>query len=269
MGDRMLNNGLSQKPVRKRWGLILMLPLLVGMFAFFILAMEWRGSLRIQRVVVKGFNTITAKEIANLAKVPTKTYIYTANLYDIQGRILRQSFIKSVQVNRQFPNKLSIEIVERIPVVSINCGQLCYIDADGVLFTSSATQKGFDIPLVSGISGAQTANIGKIFFSKEIFEAIEICQTAQLLDTALYHLISEINMNNGGDIILYTSDVGMPIMLGRKDIEKKLAMLENFWLNVAGTPDADKLHYIDLRFEDQVIVKQAAQQKRQEKKYSL
>jgi cell division septal protein FtsQ len=101
-----------------------------------------------------------------------------------------------------------------------------------------------------------------------MFEAIDVCQTAQSLDTAVYRLISEINMNNGGDIILYSSEAGVPVVVGRGEIEKKLLLLENFLVNNMATTDVENVQYIDLRFEDQVVVKRVQQLDRQHKKVS-
>ena len=81
-------------------------------------------------------------------------------------------------------------------------------------------------------------------------------------------MISEINMNSGSDIILYSSDVGVPIILGRGDVTRKLLMLENFWNDFVATNDVEKLRYIDLRFEDQVVVKWLHQPDHQTKKLS-
>ena len=261
-------NNEVQRPLRERWGMVLLVTLLLGANAVFILAMNWRDSLKVQRVVVEGVNTVSAKEIVNIAQVSSHALMYAVNLAQVQDRILHHPFIKSVAVYRQLPNKLNIDLVEREPVASINCGQLCYVDNDGMLLPCGESNKKFDLPLVSGIDGVQNARLGKTVMSKELFEAIEICRTAEALDTAVHHMISEINMNNGGDIILYAAEAGVPVIIGRGDVARKLLLLENFWMNTVGSTDVEGIQYIDLRFEDQVVVKRARQSERQLNKVS-
>ena len=91
--------------------------------------------------------------------------------------------------------------------------------------------------------------------NKELFAALEIIRQAQLLDSTIYHMISELDMNRGGDIRINSLDAGIPVILGREDIPKKLLLFETFWTNFVNAGDAQKLKYVDLRFEDQVVVK--------------
>lgn len=261
------NNGAEQQH-RSGWGVALMVALLIGATAVFVLAMKWRATLKVQRVVVEGVSTLSAKEIAALTNVSPRASMYSMNLAEIRDRISRHPFVLSVAVYRQLPNKLNVAIAEREPVASINCGQLCYVDREGVLLPFSESNKKFDLPLVSGINGIQNARLGTTVMSKDLFEAIEICQTAQALDTTVYHLISEINMNNGGDVILYSAEAGTPVIFGRDDVERKLLLLENFWNNNVGMTDAENVQYIDLRFKDQVVVKWAERKDQQGKKVS-
>ena len=266
MDNQQTDNSINIPSPRKRWGLLLLVPLCAGMIVLFVFSMEWKDSLKIQRVLVDGAKSISAKEIFSLAAVPLKSSLFAIDLFEVQSRVMAQPFMKSVRVCRQFPDVLRIDVVEREPIASLNAGQLHYIDEEGVPLPSSTSQRKFDLPLISGISGIQNVQLGKAISSKEIFDAIEICQAAQSIDTTVYRLISEINMNNGNDIILYSSDVGVPIILGHGDVQKKLIMLEHFWMNYINSGDAEKLQYIDLRFDDQVVVKKIHSPERPSKK---
>ena len=101
----------------------------------------------------------------------------------------------------------------------------------------------------------QDAPVGKVFAAKEMAEALGILKAAQAVDTTMYHFISEVDMQNGRDIILYSSDVVIQIFLGRGEIPKKLVTLHSFWGTVAKTADADRIKSLDLRYDDQVVVK--------------
>jgi len=252
-----VKNIVSGPPKRKRWSAVLLIVLLVGTTAILIFSMQWRATLKTQRVVVQGVTTLSAKDIVALAKVAPRSSMYSMNLAEIRDRIAHHPFILSVGVYRDLPNKINVDIVEREPVASINCGQLWYVDREGVLLPCNASARKFDLPLISGIEGVQNFRSGTTVTSKDVFEAINICQTAQDLDTTIYHMISEINMNNGGDIILYSAEAAVPVILGRDDVARKLLLLENFWSDNVGEIEPENIKYIDLRFKDQVVVKWA------------
>ena len=258
----------KRKGPSSRWGILALALLLACGTALSILSLKWRSTLRIQHIVVDGANALSVKDIVAMTKISARAPLYALNLVEIRDRIARHPFVLSAYVYRQFPNSVEIDVVERVPVAAVNCGQLCYTDRDGILLPYSESNKKFDLPLVSGIDGLQNAKPGAALMSKELQKAIELCQTAQALDTSIYHMISEVNMNNGGDIILYSSESGVPVIVGRDDIARKLLMFENFWSANVHPEDVEDMKYIDLRFRDQVVVKWAQQQAQQTKKAS-
>jgi cell division protein FtsQ len=256
MNDPMPQNAPTAGRKRtKRWEHWLMLPLVAGMVVLTVLATEWRGTLTVQRVVVDGARVLSAQQIYALASIPMKTPLYALDLLGARQRVLTQPFIKSVRFHRQFPDVLRIRVTERTPIASLNNGQMRFIDAQGVLLPFVSSMVKLDVPMISGVDGIQKAVPGEPLSSAEVKTAIELLQTAQTIDSSMFHFISEINMNNGKDIILYSTDLGVPITLGRGEIPKKLLMLQSFWNGFVKTASPEKLQSIDLRYEDQVVVR--------------
>jgi len=244
-----------QRKTVKRWGIFLMIPLVIGVFVITTYSWKWRSTLTVQRFVIDGYRVLPVKQISSLMNVPLKSPMYDLNVYDVRERILQQPFVKSVCVNRIFPDAIHVQISERDPIAIINTGQLRYIDQDGFLLPQIETAVKLDLPIISRIVGLENAQVGEIISNTELTEAIGLLQTAQKIDTAIYHSISEVNMNNGKDIILYSTEVGVPILVGREDYGKKLILFQTFWSNFVKSQNAEKLQYIDLRFKEQVVVK--------------
>ncbi|HZY09784.1 MAG TPA: FtsQ-type POTRA domain-containing protein [Bacteroidota bacterium] len=243
--------------------------LIVMQIVFMGLAIEWREDLRIQRVVIEGWHFIPPEEILSLAGVKSKSPMYELNLYEIKQNILKQPYVKDVMVNRQYPDALKIRVVERKPIASLNIGDLQYIDAESVLLPQIRSNVSFDFPIISGFGGIEKSKVGKALLNDEVYEAIKILQTAIAIDSTLYNMISEVNLNNGGDIILYSNDVGAPIIVGRGEYLKKLLTLETFWRTFVKTSNPEKLQYVDLRFDEQVVVKWISQQSSQSTEVEL
>lgn len=232
-----------------------MIPLVLGMITLCSLSWEWKDTLKIEHIVVEGAHVLTGSQITTLAGVEPKSPMQSVDLFNVQRRILGQPFVKDVSVNREYPDRLRIRIVEREPIAMVNDGQLRYVDAGGMLLPHLQSMVKLDLPVISGINGIQKMQAGQTIPNVDLSQAIELLQTAQAIDTSIYHFISEINMNGGKDIILYSSDVGVPIIIGRGDVGRKLVMLRTFWNNFIKSGNTEKMHYIDLRFDDQVVVK--------------
>ena len=248
----------EQKPSRRRLGYWLLIPLMASVIAVFIFSIQWKSSLHIKSIEVVGTRIVSKVEIITIAKsgIGKNASMYDTDIEKIQETIMASQFIKSAIVTRQMPDKLSIVVEEREPIATLNTGrQIFHVDEDGTLLPYIQSAVPLDLPVISGIGGIDQVQVGEIATSNDIYQAIELLKTAQRIDTSLYKFISEINMNAGNDVTLYSVDIGVPIIFGRGDITKKLLMLQSFWSTIMKSEDPKELRCVDLRFEDQVVVK--------------
>ena len=249
------NVPLVKENLRKRWGLWLFIPLAISFLILAVVSHKWKESLKMERITVVGANILPIKDILALARIQPKTAMSGIDLYEVRKRLLQQPFIKVAAVNRVYPGTISIRIEERQPIGLLSGGQIRYVDAEGVVLPYVNSAVTVDLPAISGIDGIQDAEIGKVCQQKDLAEAIGILRTAQAVDSTVYHFISEVDMQDGRDVILYSADVVIQIYLGRGDVAKKLVTLQSFWATFAKTADIEKVKSIDLRYEDQVVVK--------------
>ena len=250
----------------RRVGSVLVL-LMAGFISVFVFATQWKNTLTIQRVVVEGAHILDAHEIVSLANMKPQVPLYETDIFTIQRNLFAQPLIKSAVINRELPDELYITIVERDPIAALKNSQLYCIDCEGVILPHRVSATTFDLPLVGGINGIDTVHMGGTLNQEDAFEAITILQTAQRMN--LYRLISEVNMNNGGDITLYSTEGGVPILLGRGDLGKKLLMLQSFWNNFVNPDAVPHLRCLDLRYDGQVVAKWDRQKETTQAKVSL
>ncbi len=263
---------LEGKSARRRLGLWLLVPLLVSFIVLAVFTTEWKDSLKIRRYDVTGTKIVSKQEIMTIAKagVTKDALMYATGIGAIQEKIAAQPFVRFVTVTREMPDILHIQIAEREPFASLNNGrQMFYIDQDGVLLPYIQSAIKLDLPIISGVNSIDHVQTGEVVSSNEIYSAIEILKTAQAIDSSLYRFISEVNMNRGDDVTLYSVDVGVPIILGRGNVAKKLITFQSFWNTILKSQDQKKLRSVDLRFDEQVVVKWDQQTERYPKKASL
>ena len=234
----------------------------IGFFALLLLAMTlvvganaWKSSLIVKKILVSGNRVVETNEILQLSHVKPGAKIYDLDLMVIQRDIESHYFLREVVVERDLPSTLKISVVERTPVAVINVPDLPYLDADGVVLPHSISREIFDLPMVSNLPADLKISVGKTLQNPDITEALNILSTAKMVNKELYYLISEIRLRDGGDVVLYTAEGGIPVLFGRGDSPDKLVRLETFWNEVVRERGTAALQYIDLRFEDQIVVR--------------
>lgn len=248
-------NRNSRTPSTKRLGLYLMIPLLAGFIVLCLLAGEWRTSLRVERIEIDGAHILPHDLLLAAVKVPKQSLLDTVDLYHIKRRLQEQPFIRSVTVSRLYPDALRIELTERQPIAFIGTSHLQYIDTAAVLLPAIETAVTLDLPIITGIPDLKNAEVGTRLSNSEVRTAIELLQTALVVDSSLYRFISEVYMNNGQDIVLTTTEPPVSIIVGREDFLKKLLIFQTFWGQFVKSEDVQKVKHFDLRYNDQVVVK--------------
>jgi cell division septal protein FtsQ len=231
--------------------------------ACIVLANIWKTRLVVQHVTVTGNRIVDTNEILQLAQLEPGTRMYDVDLMALQRNLLSHHFLKSATVERDLPSTLHIHVAERVPVAMIHRGDILYVDQDGVLLPHAAPGELFDLPIITGMDPRLPLTIGTQITDPDLQEALSILSMARIITRDMYHQISEVHLRGGGDLVLYAAEGGLPILFGRGAAARKFASLESFWAEVVRERGSQDLEYIDLRFEDQVVVRWGRHQPRQ------
>lgn len=220
-----------------------------------IAANYWKSDLKVKRVTIEGNRIVEKAELMQLIKVAKNTQLQEIDLAAVRRDVMSHHFIKDAVVERDLPATLRVTVKERVPLAIINSAEILYLDDDGVVLPHSISKQLFDLPVLTGLPEGLGVTPGATLKNGDIQEALKILACTKLVNKDLYHLISEVRLRNGGDIVLYASEWGVPIIFGRGEIPSKLVRLEAFWNDVVRERGSDNLQYVDLRFDDQVVVR--------------
>ncbi len=234
---------------------IVLVGLILGIAGLVVWSNVWKKNLTISRVTVEGNRIVEANEILQLAQVKKGSPMYDLDLASVQRDVASNFFIKDVMVERDLPSTIRVTVVERSPIVMINRSDILYLDQDGVVLPHSISKETFDLPILSGIGADVSLKTGSTLSSTDVREALDILAAAKSVSREMYHLISEVRLRNGGDIVLYAAERGVPILFGHGEVASKMVRLEKFWNEVVRERGAQNLQYIDLRYDDQVVVR--------------
>jgi len=239
-------------------GLIVILCLILITIVFLgFAANQWRHNFSVKQTDVDGNIILSDEEILQLANIPDSAGLYDLDLRLMRERILQQPYIKDVVINRELPSTLKIKVTERRPVAILNNTNLLYLDQEGYVLPHTSSRDIFDLPIISGLTPPIDANPGEKIELTEIQTAMEIFSVAQEVNEELYHFISEVDLNNRRDILIYSAEWGVPIIFGRGEALRKLVYLDAFLKQYAIKRGLANIIYIDLRFDKQVVVRWA------------
>ena len=230
---------------------VLMLVTMVICLAFG--ANAWKSNLRIKQIIIDGNQIVGINEINQLIHLQIGTLLYEADLTNIQHSVMCDHYIKDAVVERNLPNSIHIQVVERIPIAIVDRTETLYLDEEGIVLPRSVSHKLLDLPMISGINENELFTLGSSIKQTDVVETLVLLAAMKMVNRPLYHNISEVRVRNGGDIVLYSSDGGVPIIFGRGELANKLVRLETFWDSIVRSKGTQSLQYVDLRYQDQIV----------------
>ena len=112
-----------------------------------------------------------------------------------------------------------------------------------------------NMPVVTNLSNDILLKANEILKTPGLVEAFRIMDAADLTGGGLSKTLSEINLRNGGDIILLFSGIKPPVILGKGNTTKKIYTFNQ----LVNNDDADKAmvmnsSYVDLRFNNEIFL---------------
>ena len=186
--------------------------------------------LELNTIEVQGYQRTARQQIMEAASVPLKTPIFQLGLKEIAQRVEALPWVRSCEVRRVLPDKLSVRVIERQPVALIRMDTLYYVDEDGTPFKEPAAGETLDYPILTGWDG-QTRKKGE---GKELIgEALWFIREVQEHPHLSREGISEINFNAFGTMTIFTMKEGTMIHMSRGDVALKVRRLEEVWKRIA------------------------------------
>jgi len=188
-------------------------------------------ALCIKNVEILGDITHLSREnILTLSEIENGDKLFTVNLGNIQKRILRFNWIKTVRVRRKFPDTIQIHITEREPLAILLTKKMYLTDKGGNIFKKLEKGDPRDLPVITGLESTfikQYPNLAKTYFD------FTVAMLIFLQDQEFYKAdpVSEIHFDPILGFTIFTKNRNTEIYYGRNDFVKKQQSLEKFKLS--------------------------------------
>ncbi len=172
---------------------------------------------------------------------------WQVSLREISTKIEGDHRFKSAVVQREFPNRLKIQVESRTPALALlnSKGQLFPVSADGTLLPNTDKDQNHSFPLLRGPDFEQRSDLRA--------KAVELVHSVQAINGFSSDQISEIYYSEKKGFTLYLLGLNSEIYLGDADFGLKMKRVQRVvsYLNSQNI----KGRVIDARFTKKVVVR--------------
>ena len=225
----------------------------IGILCVFLLAVViYSGS----RIYHSGFFGVT-RISSNVPVEPAlKNYVLNKSLFKLDiGRIYdfiskRHPEYKSIQVLKEFPSSLRINVIQRRPFAELYLKNFYILDREGVVIGVKESNIFPQMVVIEIGQDNTTLSKGMCITDKRLelsFRLIELIKTRKFLNK---FSVKSINATFPESAYFRVNDTR--IVIGNSDFERKLYILENL-LNEKLAGDINLVEYIDLRYKKAYI----------------
>jgi len=197
----------------------------------------------INRISVCNNNLLSSENVIEFTGIP-----YNKNIFDIDfemasKKLTDSPYVESADIRIALPRTVIINITEIKPLafrIGKN-GGLIYLDRNGEDIGPVKQVKNVNLPLINS--------------PKETEKSVGFLCEVLKLSPMLYDRISEIKIENKG-LTLYLNSSSVRVIIGDKNYREKIVVLESFIIEESSRLTFEKIEYIDLRFDKQVVLKE-------------
>jgi cell division protein FtsQ len=168
---------------------------------------------------------VSTEALLERAGVPLGSNLFRVDLAQVQRKLAEEPWIKRVQVQRELPATVSIDIVEYQPRALVALGSLYLADDAGVVFKRATTREAAGLPVITGV-GRDAYVADRADSQRQIREALAAVASYKE-GGGQRPPIGEVHVDSLSGVVLYTEQ-GVALHLGQGTAAEWAARLRRF-----------------------------------------
>ncbi|MBT8378694.1 MAG: cell division protein FtsQ/DivIB [Ignavibacteria bacterium] len=236
----------------KIFGLIFFLFLCGGILYLLFAGPDSNKENKYEKIEITNNKLLTENEYLKYLELYDTTIFKELTLADIKVNLERHPYIIRAEVSHDGINKIEAELTEKIPkALIITDNEFKLVTEKGELLPLLNKNIVNGLPIISNIK----RNSKELLDENELEAAFKIINAVQLIDENMYESLAEINLRNGGDILIMFAGFRFPIVFGKNSETRKILALKNIWSNLINEKGSNyDIEYIDLRYKNKIFI---------------
>ena len=239
--------------------IISMIAFLFFVIGIFTLSINWSNFKKIydiDEINIYGTSFFDKSIIEEKSDVLKSYNIFDRELENYKNEMLKFDHIIDCKISRKFPSTVDITIYEREPIALISSNELIILDSEGVCLPVEYCD--LSLPILSNFkSNPELYPKGSKTASTNVLSSVYLMKFTKDNFSIIYDNISEFVFNEESEYEIILKNGKTRIFLGSQNLQKKIKYLESFQETIKEKKNITDFRYIDLRFNNQVIVKEA------------
>ncbi|GBD94037.1 cell division protein FtsQ [bacterium BMS3Abin05] len=232
--------------------------LAIGLFGLFLWGIRsWvlhSNAFLLKSITVRGNRILEKENILKNVSFKKNMRLTDVELSGIEGRLMKNPYLKSVVVFRRFPSTLEIEVEERSPVAYVSGKKLWMVDDEGVILPPLLGGETLGLPVITH-TGKFQEKIGEAVKNKKLRKAVWLLSMMKTLDKNLYYQVNNVDYSVQKGMVVYLNKRSFPLYFGDSPAVRQIAYMQAILKKLKRERRVANVQYIDLRFENQVVVK--------------
>lgn len=216
-------------------------------------ARRWLDWFRVREVKVVGADVAHPNVLVAEAGLLGARLHWWSDLGAFVERVERDPMVAEARFRRRFPNRLTLEVVEREPIAFVEMGRLAPVDSAGRVLPVDPFHTDWNAPiLTTEWPAAEIARAGRVAVD-EIGRTLALLGEVSRRYPALSREISAVEIDRAGTVTLRLVHGDGTIVLDVETPVEKLALIDDVLKDLK----EKGLEYrtLDLRFDDQIVVR--------------
>ena len=205
--------------------------------------------MRLEEVQTTGIGEKLRAEIMEVHGLNSDKSLLGINLHELKREIEKHPWIRSVRLERRFPNTLIIDAERQTPLALVLMDRMYYVNRYGEIFKEVDEQDSVDFPLITGIA-KNTARSGE--WLRNAVHVMAVLETEA--EPLSLNQVSEIHVRNDDEMSLYFKHLKAEIRCKWHHLKGKMDGLRKVSQHLAKTGKMEQINRIDLNYTDGAVV---------------
>ena len=179
-----------------------------------------------------------------------------ASLQEIKSRIEKHTYLLNAEVHSDGNGTVTIKVYEKeIFAVLLAVTGPYLITKKFELITMNKNSDISNLPVISNASLTKEDINNSNIQNPQLICAFKIIDAAKFVGDIMYNDLAEINLRDGGDVILNFSGINFPVILGKGSEGEKIVILSSIWNEIKNKNELfNNCTYVDLRFSNKIFI---------------